>query len=254
MFGIVCYEAKCEAAEATGETDETERMIRDAISAGYRFFLTDVKTEEILGEVVDSCCIPREDFFISAKCESDSLNDEEMAKGLECARANLKMEYVDLFTVKWPKIDSTSSEKRTWKQMAKELDSGRVRAISCLELSEQQLKSFIQIEGIRPTAIQLDFSSLTWKIIRYCKENQICVLARGPEKEDLDGLIDNLQLNELTQKYQKEIIQIFWRFLLQQGMILLVNLSDLNAMQDQPGISDFILTDEEIGVISNVIK
>ena len=83
---------------------ETQRVVEDAISVGYRSIDTAAMyyNERGVGDAVRACGVAREELFITTKiCDSCYSRDETM-RSVDHSMRQLGLDYVDLMLIHWP--------------------------------------------------------------------------------------------------------------------------------------------------------
>ena len=96
--------------------NECIKNIEDAIEVGYRHIDTAAayKNEAEIGEAIKTSQIKREELFITSKVWKDSMGYENTIKSFESTLKNLKVQYVDLFLIHWPKNNNDKLNIETW--------------------------------------------------------------------------------------------------------------------------------------------
>ena len=84
--------------------DESTKVIRLAIEAGYRYFDTAsfYGTEKYLGEAIRESGIPRSEFFITSKVWKTEMGYEETKEAFARTLDNLGTDYLDQYLIHWP--------------------------------------------------------------------------------------------------------------------------------------------------------
>ena len=83
---------------------ETQRVVEDAISVGYRSIDTAAMyyNEKGVGNAVRKCGVPREELFITTKICDSCYTREETLHTVDHSMKQLGLDYVDLMLIHWP--------------------------------------------------------------------------------------------------------------------------------------------------------
>ena len=116
--------------------DESTKVIRLAIEAGYRYFDTAsfYGTEKYLGEAIRESGIPRSEFFITSKVWKTEMGYEETKEAFARTLDNLGTDYLDQYLIHWPLPTPDYAEWKqldvdTWKALEEFYKAGKVRSI-----------------------------------------------------------------------------------------------------------------------------
>lgn len=99
--------------------NDGETVLKSALEAGYRFFDTAsfYKNEEVLGTVLTSSGIARNELQIASKMWRTEMGYEQTKKACNDSLQRLKTEYLDVYLIHWPKQDNYGDD---WKEILKE--------------------------------------------------------------------------------------------------------------------------------------
>src|SRR5690606_20728996 len=83
---------------------EAERIVSDALEAGYRHIDTAAiyGNEEGVGRAIASSGIPREELFITTKLWNGDQGTKSAHRAIDTSLAKLGLDYVDLYLIHWP--------------------------------------------------------------------------------------------------------------------------------------------------------
>ena len=83
---------------------ETQRVVEDAVSVGYRSIDTAAMyyNEKGVGDAVRACGVPREELFITTKICDSCYTREETLRTARHSMKQLGLDYVDLMLIHWP--------------------------------------------------------------------------------------------------------------------------------------------------------
>lgn len=204
---------------------EGKDFVKEAIRLGVNFIDTaDVyglgRSEELIGEVLQSIDTKREDLIIATKggiTDSEGTGKESNNKpeylrsALEKSLKRLQTDYIDLYYLHFPDGETPISESVG--ELSRLKEEGKIRAIGVSNLSLEQLKEADQTAEI--AALQSGYSmldrSVEKDVLPYCAEHNISFipylplfhgLLSGKYSAENPGLTI-LEAEELREKLEK---------------------------------------------------
>lgn len=262
------------------------RQVELALQQGIRAFdtafiyRTSRSIGYVLGEWFRQGALRREDVWITSKIFHPDARDfsfeivqmpdmplmsplevkKETRKHFEQNLYDLNMGYVDLMLLHWPADDKEGNERdnrarrlAAWQVLEEMYDKGWARAIGVSNFSPthfDQLKS----DGARITPMVNQFeASVTLQypdILQYCLDNDIVPQAYSPLGRGIKDLPD--EVSELANKYNKDVGQIVFRYLVQLGYTLTPLTNNEQRMVSNTNLFDFELSHEEMKRLSNL--
>ena len=218
--------------------DESTKVIRLAIEAGYRYFDTAsfYGTEKYLGEAIRESGIPRSEFFITSKVWKTEMGYEETKEAFARTLDNLGTDYLDQYLIHWPLPTPDYAE---WKQLD-------VRSIGLSNFLPHHIENLLEHCEIAPMVDQLEYHPgyAQEAAVQYCKEHDILVQAWSPiGRGRMFG--DPLFL-ELTEKYQVSPAKLCLRFAVQNGVIPLPKSSTAERMKENQDLFSFEISKEDM--------
>lgn len=159
--------------------DEIADAVRGAAAAGYRHFdcASVYSNEDRIGHAlraIISSGIPREDLWITSKLWNDKHAEDDVIPAFEKSRADLQLEYLDLYLIHWPfpnhhppGCDVTSRAgnaqpyihenfMRTWRKLEQLVDAGLTRHIGTSNMTIPKLKLLLRDARIRPAVNEME--------------------------------------------------------------------------------------------------
>lgn len=127
---------------------------------------------------------------------------------------------------------------------------GKIKAIGLSNFTERHIENILSNCTLKPMINQIEIQPLYQQreLIKYCQDRGILVEAWGPLKQGEVFKIQELQ--QLSQKYKKNISQICLRFCLQIGVLPIVKSSNELKMRENLDIFSWNLSDEDMRIIS----
>lgn len=252
--------------------EELSKTIAKAYEMGYRQFDTAWRyhNELDIAKALKDNGIKREDVFITTKVNADALYKGGIQYGLKGLTQmktksieeaigesfrNLCTDYIDLFLVHWP----WHVYRKMYKALTKFYEDGRIRAIGVCSCLPPHLEALREVSDIVPAVNQFEISPLNTQkeLIRYCEERKIAVEAMStfshfrslePRKE----IIEHPILTEIAQKYNKSVVQVVLRWLLQQNIITIAKTWNPEHLKENISIFDFELTKDDMFTIDSL--
>lgn len=204
--------------------------------------------------------VPRESIFFTTKVPvNDKPFDYDGVRELvDTALAQTKLTYLDLVLIHWPHGNGPSGRKGAWRALVEAVEAGKVRSIGVSNYGVQHLNELEghikELEAERGGPGKGGVISVgQWElhpwlmrpdIVKWCRERNIaveayCPIVRGER-------FDDPKLQALASKHGKTPAQILLRWSLQQGFVPLVKSVTPSRIEENAGIFDFELSDDEV--------
>lgn len=236
------------------EGEECVLNIKQALQAGYRHIDTAsvYKNEKYIGKAIKESNIPREEIFITSKVWKDSMGYENTINSFNNSLNDLKLDYIDLFLIHWPRNNDKNLNIETWKALETLYKQKKVKAIGVSNFLKHHLEIILDNCEITPMVDQLEFHpGLTRKeTIEFCKENNIIVEAWAPLGKG--SMLKNEDLTKIASKYNKSVAQLCIKWCMQNGVIPLPKSTNLSRMIENKNVFDFTISEEDMLFINNM--
>lgn len=266
--------------------ERTYRQAELALQQGIRSFDTALMygTQPHLGHVLGEWwragqLQSREDVFITTKVfhapapgfgleanhqvHLETMSPEDVTlqttRHIEQCLKELGVGYIDLLLMHWPSVAGQSEEisrqrrLAAWKVFEEFYQRGWLRAIGVSNFSEKHLEQ-LREDGasIQPMVNQIEASPYLQhtNIVKYCQKHSIVVQAYSPLGSGLMDVKDDKLLLELAAKYQKDVGQLVFRYLIQKGYVIAYKTSNAGRMESNQDVFDnFELSKEDVAKI-----
>ena len=138
---------------------ETERVVADAILAGYRLIDTAEKygNEASVGAGVRASGIARDEVFITTKFGRAWHSVDGVAEAFLRSAERLALDYIDLLLIHWPNPDQDRYVE-AWQGLVALLGTGSVRAIGVSNFTAAHLRRIIAETSVVPDLNQLQIN------------------------------------------------------------------------------------------------
>lgn len=233
---------------------DCERVVRDAIDAGYRLIDTasSYQNEEAVGRAVRNCGVPREELFITTKAYIQEMGYENTMQAFERSLEKLGLDYLDLYLIHMPFGDYYGS----WRAMEELYRQGKVRAIGVCNFLPDRLLDMCYNADIKPQINQIERHPHYQRAedLQIMDELGIQPEAWAPFAEGLKGMFDEPVLADIAAKYGKTPAQVILRWNVQRGVIVIPKTVHRERMEENLDIWDFELDTGDMEQIAGLDK
>lgn len=234
------------------DSAEAERVVADAIGAGYRLVDTAEAygNEDGVGRGLRGSGVPREELFVTTKFDRRRHGTELAAQAFERSADRLGLDQLDLLLIHWPN-PAQDRYVQAWDGLARLLESGRVRAIGTSNFTPAHLDRIIAATGVVPDVNQIQLSPLlTRDASRAFHERHGIVtqswspLGRGPE------VLTAPVTRRIAEDIGRSPAQVVLRWHLELGLTAVPKSSDPARLRQNLDVLDFSLTGDDVAAIS----
>ncbi|MFC6334152.1 aldo/keto reductase [Paenibacillus septentrionalis] len=237
------------------EGDELVHAVKFAIKHGYRSIDTAAiyGNEEGVGQALHESMLEtglaREELFVTSKVWNADLGYESTLKAYETSLQKLGLDYLDLYLIHWP-VEGKYEE--AWRALETLYKQGKVKAIGVSNFQIHHLEQLMKHAEIKPMVNQVEFHPrLTQKeLLAYCQSQDIQLEAWSPLMQG--ELLNNTELLEIAQRYNKSIAQIIIRWDLQSGVITIPKSTKEHRIVENFNVFDFELSAEDMTRINQL--
>lgn len=226
--------------------EDTKRCVLEAIEVGYRSIDTAQAygNEEGVGEALQECGLPREEFFITTKVWISNAGYEKAKASIEASLKALQTEYIDLLLIHQPFGDYYG----TYRAMEEAYKAGKIRAIGVSNFGPDRYIDIENFSEIKPAVNQVETHVFQQqKVAReYMKKYGCQIESWGPFAEGKNDIFNNPILTKIGEKYQKTAAQVALRFLLQSDVVIIPKTTHKDRMEQNFAIFDFELSADDM--------
>lgn len=252
--------------------NRTADLIVKAIQAGFRGIDTACQpkhyNEPQVGEALqrlEDHGIERETLFLQTKFtplsgqnliqvpyDKNSPVELQVAQSFETSKKNLQTEYVDSLLLHSP-ISPHSLLMKAWNAMEKIQKTGGALQLGISNCYDVKVISSLYADAeVKPAVIQNRFYQETGydaELRHWCTAHGVIyqsfwTLTANPH------ILSSSTVRALTRKYKKTEAQIFFRYLIQSGIVPLTGTSSEQHMREDLSIFDFEISSEDLKNLS----
>ncbi|WP_215544788.1 aldo/keto reductase [Amycolatopsis sp. CA-230715] len=233
--------------------DQTAKIVRTAIDAGYRSIDTAAayRNEAGVGEGIRSSETAREDLFLTTKLWNSDQGRDTTLRGFDRSMAELGFDYLDLYLIHWP-LPQRDKYIETWRAIEELYNDGRVRAIGVSNFQIPHLQRLMSETQIVPAVNQIELHPQLQQgpLREFHAENGIVTEAWSPLAQG--ALFSDGTIGSLASKYGKTAAQIILRWHLQLGTVVIPKSVTPSRIAENIDVFDFELADDDMTVIAEL--
>ncbi|PHR54607.1 MAG: aldo/keto reductase [Arcobacter sp.] len=256
--------------------EDTKDLVIKAVKAGFRGIDTACQpkhyNEAGVGEALvflEKEGIKREDLFLQTKFTllegQDPLNvpydkkaelNVQVLQSFEVSKTNLQTNYVDSLILHSPPTDFNDLEI-VWRAMEEIAIRGEAKELGISNIYDIDiLECLYEMAEIKPTVVQNRFhkeNSFDKEIRSFCTTNNIIYQGFWTLTANVD-ILQSIELFELATKYDKNVIQVFFAYLNQIGIVPLTGTSDIEHMKSDLDSFHIILEESELSRLNSLLE
>ena len=231
---------------------ETQRVVEDALSVGYRSIDTAAmyENEKGVGDAVRACGVPREELFVTTKICEPCYTREETLRTVDRSMRQIGLDYVDLMLLHWPVGNPTVM----WHTLEELYAQGMFKAIGVSNFYPNTFPMIVEDAKIMPVVNQCEAHVLYQqrKMREYLKPYDVALEAWSPLAEGRSSIFKDKILMSIGEKYGKTSAQIALKFLVQNDIIIIPKTTHKERMVENISLFDFTLTDGDLAEIQRL--
>ncbi|QQP69983.1 aldo/keto reductase [Carnobacterium sp. CS13] len=230
--------------------------IEDAIAAGYRLIDTayNYENEATVGQAIKRSSVPREKLVVTSKLPGRYHLYDDAVTAIQESLYRAGLDYYDLYLIHWPN-PKQDQYIEAWQALIDAQKFGLIRSIGVSNFLPEHLKRLEKETGVLPSINQIELHPYFTqeKQLAWNKEQGIQTQSWSPLGRAND-ILQNKAIKEIADTHQKSISQTILRWHIQLGSIPIPKSSSFKHQLDNLSIFDFVLTDEEMTLISALNK
>ena len=231
---------------------ETQRVVEDALSVGYRSIDTAAmyENEKGVGDAVRACNVPREELFVTTKICEPCYTRKETLRTVDQSMRQIGLDYVDLMLLHWP----VGNPAVMWHTLEELYAQGLFKAIGVSNFYPNTFPMIVKDTKIMPVVNQCEAHVLYQqrKMREYLKPYDVALEAWSPLAEGRSSIFKDKTLVGIGEKYGKTSAQIALKFLVQNDIIIIPKTTHKERMVENISLFDFTLTDDDLAAIQRL--
>jgi diketogulonate reductase-like aldo/keto reductase len=213
--------------------------------------------EEVVGKAIKDSGIDRRSIFVTTKLPAELKTYDEAMTTFERSLEELGLDYVDLYLIHapWPWSDRGSDHMdgniEVWKAFEEIYKSGRAKSIGVSNFNIFELQKLMDNTDIVPAVNQIKFhiGDTKEELTKFCEDKGIIVEAYSPLATG--RILDNEQIKQMADHYNKTVAQICIRYTLQRGTITLPKSVHQAYIRENADV-DFEISEEDMTFLTSL--
>ncbi len=238
------------------DRQDTAKTVQTALETGYRHIDTAQMygNEAEVGEAIASSGIPRDELFVTTKCNNSNHGYDDSQRALDESLTKLGLDHVDLYLIHWP-LPGKDLYVETWKGFEQAAKDGKTRSIGVSNFKAHHLDRLAQETDTVPAVNQIELHPhLQQPEMRaYDESHGIVTEAWSPIGQG-KGVIDEDRIVAISKAHGKTPAQVTLRWHIQLGNVIFPKSVTDYRIRENFDIFDFSLTDEEMKAIGDLDK
>ncbi|HEY2195608.1 MAG TPA: aldo/keto reductase [Actinomycetospora sp.] len=236
------------------DPQDTAKTVQTAFEVGYRHIDTAQMygNEAEVGEAIANSGLPRDEVFVTTKCNNSNHGYDDSQRALDESLAKLGLEYVDLYLIHWP-LPGKDLYVETWKGFEQAAKDGKARSIGVSNFKTHHLDRLARETGTTPAVNQIELHPHLQQpeMREYHRQHGIATEAWSPIGQG-KGVIDEDRIVAIAKGHDKTPAQVTLRWHIQLGNIIFPKSVTDHRIRENFDIFDFELTDEEMSAIGGL--
>ena len=229
---------------------ETQRVVEDALSCGYRMIDTAAAygNEREVGAAVRASGLKREEVFVTSKVWVQDIGYEQTKKAIDRSLQSLGFDYLDLMLLHQPMNDYYGG----WRALEDAYRAGKLRSIGMANCYPQVIADLCLSVEIPPMLNQVEIHPFFQQQLNIdtMREYGVVPQAWGSFAEGKFGIFSHPVLTKIGSKYGKSAAQVALRWSIQRGACVIPKSTHRERMEENLNIWDFSLSQEDMQAIA----
>ena len=223
-----------------------------ALGLGYRLLDTalNYENESEVGEAVRRSFVDRSDIVVTTKVPGRHHGFTETLASFEESRANLGLDFVDLYLIHWP-LPRVDRYVETWKAMIQLREEGKVGSIGVCNFLPEHLDRLRAETGVTPAVNQIEVHPHfpQGAAIEFNAKHGIVTESWSPLKAR-NVFLDDTTIVDIADRHGVTATQVVLRWHVEIGAVPIPKSAHLQRQRENIEIFGFSLSTDEISAIS----
>ena len=234
------------------DPDEAERIVSEALEAGYRHIDTAaVYGNEIgVGKAIAASGIPRDELFVTTKLWNSDQGTRSAFDAIDLSLEKLGLDRVDLYLIHWPRPD-LDKYVESWRALETMKSDGRATSIGVSNFTPAHLDRVVAESDTVPAVDQVELHpTFAQRELRaYAAQKGIAIESWGPLGQGKYDLFGMPAVAATAAELGVTPAQVVLRWHLQNGLIVFPKTTNADRMRQNIDVFGFELDAEQMAAL-----
>jgi 2,5-diketo-D-gluconate reductase A len=233
--------------------EETQRVVEDALEAGYRHIDTAAayRNERGVGAALRASGIPREELFVTTKLWNSQQGFDSALEAFEKSLGRLELDHVDLYLIHWP-APGQDLFVESWRALVRIRSQGRSRAIGVSNFRIEDLERLERETETTPAINQVELHPRFHQAELRAWMAAHGILAEAYSPLGQGAALDEEPVVEIARRHEKTPAQVVIRWHLQLGNVVIPRSATTARIRANAEVFDFELSPDEMNVFAEL--
>ncbi|MFT4085138.1 MAG: aldo/keto reductase [Nocardioides sp.] len=231
--------------------EDTERVVREALSAGYRHIDTaqGYRNEREVIAAIEASGIDPDEVFVTSKLSNAHLTYEEARAAIDGTIRDFGDKVPDLFLIHWP-LPTVRDFTIVWRAIEEAYQAGTLRAIGVSNFHIPHLERLMEVAEVQPEVNQIELHPyLTQEPLRaFHAEHGILTEAWSPIGQGL--VLADPVIGAIARRVGRTPAQVILRWHLQRDTIVFPRSTNPGRIRENFDLFDFALEAADMAAIT----
>jgi 2,5-diketo-D-gluconate reductase A len=231
--------------------EETIEAVGAALRIGYRHIDTAQAygNEKEVGRAIARSGLDPDDVFVTSKLRNNKIGFDAALYGFEETLAALETDRIDMFLIHWP-LPEVRDFVETWRALERIYAEGRARAIGVSNFQIPHLERVMAETDVVPAVNQIEAHPyLTQQeLLDFDGRHEIATQAWAPLARG--GIMGDPVIEAVARDNNRTPAQVVLRWHVERGSIIFPKSRSPRRLEENFGIFDFTLSEEDMNRIS----
>ncbi|HUD31013.1 MAG TPA: aldo/keto reductase [Novosphingobium sp.] len=227
-----------------------QRMVEDAIAAGYRHIDTAqvYENEADVGAAIAATGVARAELFLTTKVATTRFGEGDLQRSVEESLVRLGLDHVDLLLLHWPQPHPPLEE--TMAAINAVHAAGLTRAIGVSNFPVVELRRAAGLSAAPIVTNQIEYHPYLAQQAQMAELERLGITLTAWSPLARGRIVDDAVIAAIARRHGRTPSQVVLRWLVQQpGVIAIPQTSNLGRMAENLRIFDFALGEDEMQAI-----
>lgn len=231
-------------------SEETERVVRDAIEVGYRHIDTATLygNEAGVGRAVRASGLARDELFVTTKVWNSDQGFDATLAAFDRSLAELGLDYVDLYLIHWP-APSLGLASETWRAFERIAGEGRARSIGVSNFLPHHLEALLEHTATVPALNQIEVNPYLQQRAAQQADAAHDIVTAAWSPLARGRVLDDRVIERIAERHGVDAGAVVIAWHLHQGRVVIPKTTSRARMATNLAAAELRLSDQELASI-----